>query len=392
MNSMQTDPKQYISQIQQYLSDAKKPLALLLGAGCPMAIYGQTDEPLIPGIAEMTKHVQKELNASEEHKDSFCTVQNNLKADGNDTPTVEDMLTHIRALRAIVGSDKVRGLRAEQLDNLDTAICDHIYEIVDKKLPGTETPYHHIASWAKAIFREKPVEIFTTNYDLLMEQAFENIRAPYFDGFSGVQRPRFNYQTMEKDGLPSHWSRLWKLHGSINWYQDMAQDVFRGTTSEEGQRRLIHPSHLKHQESRRMPYLAMFDRLQTFSKNPTAALTICGYSFNDEHINETITQGLQYTQTAVAFALLYGPGKTYQKAFELAKKQPNLNVLALDGGIIGGQEIKWFEKDKESLPTNASEWIQWENSTDDKKKKVAKLTLGDFKMFGLFLKELVGTT
>jgi hypothetical protein len=106
-----------------------------------------------------------------------------------DPDVVEDMLTHIRALRAVAGRDEVRGLSAENLDKLDDAICQIIHGVADKMLPTSETPYHHTASWVDAVRREAPIEIFTTNYDLLMEQAFEDARVPYFDGFAGVRKP-----------------------------------------------------------------------------------------------------------------------------------------------------------------------------------------------------------
>lgn len=59
------------------------------------------------------------------------------------------------------------------LTDLDEQICKAISVEVDKLLPNLETPYHGLAAWAKALKRDKPVHIFTTNYDLLMEQALE---------------------------------------------------------------------------------------------------------------------------------------------------------------------------------------------------------------------------
>lgn len=390
------NPDRQLSFLQQCLSSNKRPLGLFIGAGCPKSIIPDTEEdrPLIPDIAGMSAIVRDKLSRDEEFASLLSTVEEHFRNDGRDVGNVEEMLTHIRALRVVAGKAEVRGLSSEHLDKLDNAICDLIYEVVDKQLPNLTTAYHSLASWTDAVRREYPVEIFTTNYDLLMEQAFEDLRVPYFDGFAGVRRPFFDLRAMENDALPSRWARLWKLHGSINWYQaKTGAGVFRGTAKEEGgAKRVIHPSHLKYQESRRMPYLAMFDRLRAFLKQATASLVLCGYSFHDQHINEVVVQGLESTQTAVSFALLFGKIEGYQEAVSLARGRPNLNLLASDGAVISGKDIKWLERETEGLPAKTEAWLRWiavGGERDDKRR--ADLTIGDFSAFGAFLKELAGT-
>lgn len=392
------DPSRQLSYLQQCLSSNKKPLGVFLGAGCPMSIRVGGAEgnraPLIPDIAGLTRMVREKLIEDPAINPLLKTVEQHFEKDERANPTVEDMLTHIRALRAVAGKDTVRGLSADNLDKLDDTICECIHEIADKMLPSVETPYHHTACWVDAARRGNPIEIFTTNYDLLMEQAFEETRVPYFDGFAGVRKPFFDLRAMEEDMLPPRWARFWKLHGSINWYQVADKGVFRGTSREDGgSMRVIHPSHLKYQESRRMPYLAMMDRLRAFLKQPTSTLILCGYSFRDEHINEVIVQGLQGSQTAIAFALLFERISDYPLAAGLARTRSNLNVLARDGAIIGGQDIVWPEKDKESVSADNGRWLRC-RPVDPKKpegKVSVELALGDFAVFGQLLKELVGT-
>jgi len=384
-----------VEYLQQCLSTDKKPLGFFLGAGCPVSVrVGANGEfPLIPDIAGITKKVCEDLAKSTDCGPLLKIVEEHFKKDGRNNTTVEDMLTHIRALRSVAGKDEVRGLSAEKLDKLDSEICQIIHQVADKMLPNAETPYHRIALWVDAVRRENPIEIFTTNYDLLMEQAFEDSHVPYFDGFAGVRKPFFDLRAMEEDMLPPRWARLWKLHGSVNWYQVANNGVFRGTTNDEGgSKRVIHPSHLKYQESRRMPYLAMIDRLRAFLKQPTATLVLCGYSFRDEHINEVIVQGLQSTQSAIAFALLFDEIKGYSQAVTLATRRSNLNILAQDSAVIGGQESKWLEKDVDAVSSDNGKWVKWVlvDSAKENGKRKAEFTLGDFAVFGQFLLELVG--
>ena len=388
------NPNRQIGYLQQCLASDKKPLGIFLGAGCPMAIRSGIDgNPLIPDIAGLTQIVRIELAKCKDCGPLLVIVEDHFKKDGRNETSVEDMLTHIRALRAAAGNDEVRGLSAKDLDDLDDRICQIIHAVADKNLPKEETPYHQIASWVEAVPREDPVEIFTPNYDLLMEQGLEDLRVPYFDGFAGVRKPFFDLRAMEEDKLPSRWARLWKLHGSINWYQG-EKGVFRGTTKEEsGSKRVIHPSHLKYEESRRMPYLAMMDRIRAFLKQPTAALIVCGYSFRDEHINEVIVQGLEATPKAMAFGLLFGPIASYPKAVALAQRRSNLSLLARDASVISGQQCKWTEADPEAISSCSTEWVSWKPLTPGVEgcKQKAEFMLGNFVAFGNFLKELEGT-
>jgi hypothetical protein len=389
------DPYKQIGYLQQCLSSDKKPLGIFLGAGCPMAIRLATEgnPPLIPDIAGITIAVRDRLSQCKDCRPLLKIVEDNFQKDQRTDANVEDMLSHIRALRTVAGNDAVRGLCAANLDTLDETICQAIHDLADKALPDSETPYHRVAAWVDGIGRDKPVEIFTTNYDLLMEQALEDCRVPYFDGFAGARKPFFDIRAMESDdALPPRWTRLWKLHGSINWYQVAGKGVFRGATKEAGTKRVIHPSHLKYEESRRMPYLAMIDRLRAFMKQSTATLVISGYSFRDEHLNEVIVQGLQNTQTAIAFALLFDEMEKYPQAVKLASERSNLTLLARDGAVISSREAKWPEKETEAVSSDTGKWVKWTASdpAHENSKRSAEFQLGDYATFGQFLHELIG--
>lgn len=346
-----------------------------------------TTEPLIPDIAGMTAKVCTLLRASPK-KPLLDLIEGHFKADGSAAPTIESLLSHIRALRQVAGSDEVRGCKGKDLDDLDTEICNHIAALAQRELPDRRTAFHKLAIWIGAISRSYPVELFTTNYDLLLEQALEDTRVPYFDGFVGANKTFFDLQAIEDDVLPTRWARLWKIHGSLNWFAEKDGSIHRGEV--KGQRRVIYPSHLKYDESRRMPYLAMIDRLRAFLKQPTTALIVAGYSFNDKHLNDVIIQGLQGNATAVTFALLFGPLKNYGAAADLATNRSNLNLFATDEAVIGTKRAPWtMAREANSCPKDsvAVTWI------DDPTKvgfRNSSFTLGDFGKLGSFLEELIG--
>ena len=399
MTANTADPTTQVNLLQQCLAGNKKPIGFLLGAGCPVAIRVRDttegpDRPLIPDVATLTQKVRECIESSSELSAPFACIEEHLRQDQSGQATVEDMLTHIRSLAAVAGQEEVRGLTAQQLSLLDNGICGVIHDLVGQELPTRDTPYHSVAKWIGSVRREHPIEIFTPNYDLLLEQALEETRTPYFDGFPGVRSPLFDASSVDDARLPSHWARIWKLHGSINWYQNTDGDVFRSTTSEGHVRRVIHPSHLKHEESRRMPYLAMLDRLRNFLREPTGALILCGYSFRDGHINDTIAQGLLYTRTSIAYALLFGNAMEYPRAVAMAKNHPNLNLLASDGGIVSGQAVEWLRPDPGAGLELSGPAIQW--CTSDENDKAAhqrgRCRLGDFAVLAEFLGGLYGAT
>jgi hypothetical protein len=344
-------------------------------------------KPLIPDISGLTLAVKSKV-CSDNNDEVWQKICDQLKADGNSNPNIEDILSRVRGLKEYAGGVGVLGLTRDKLDVVEKRICEEIKKCVSKKLPNKTTPYHNLASWISAADRSEPVEIFTTNYDLLMEQALEDFRVPFFDGFIGSCQPFFDPYAIEFDNLPPRWARLWKIHGSINWRQENLM-VWRSDV-ETGGDVVIHPSHLKYEQSRKMPYLAMMDRLKKFLNTPSSALIIVGYSFGDQHLNDVIVQGLQGTPSATVFALLYGELNAYIDAVNLAKQRGNLSLIASDGGIIGTKETLWKESSVQPESDSRLNVVEWSRKKRDNDVWRASFKLGDFIFFGLFLQEISG--
>lgn len=400
------DIQRQVGYIQQTLAQNKKPIGIFIAAGCPLSIrVNERDEgdkkitdPLIPDVAGLTNIITKKLSSGDAGNPSNCDkLIFQMKADGVENPNIEDILTEVRALKQVAGKGKVRDFIEKDLGDLEKAICEIISAEVDKELPGEDSPYHNIAIWSRSIDREKPVHVFTTNYDLLIEQAFEEEACPYFDGFIGAKKAFFDLGAVENEYLlHPRWSRLWKIHGSINWRLDSKKNVIRSYKKEENESYLIYPSHLKYDQSRKMPYLAMLDRLKEFLMTGSAALFICGYSFSDDHINDLMVQALRNNPTAMTFAFLYGKldDPKYKKAKECAKSVSNLSIIAFDKAIIGRNEGELVLKDDSILSEIPGHVVvsckaEIDDGSDNKTERHwHELRLGDFAKFGEFLREL----
>jgi SIR2-like domain len=380
-------PYRQATLLQQALVSDKMRVAFFLGAGCPVAIRvpnGEGTKPLIPDVRGLTKQVVASL-AGSQYKESFASVSKRLAGNDKDKPNVEEILSQVRALREVAGNHSIDGLTRPALEDLDAEICRLTTEVLQVRLPADDTPYHCLAKWIGGIRRAFPVEIFTSNYDLLTEQALEQSYVPYFDGFVGVDRAFFDLTSMEQDKLPSRWARLWKVHGSINWWRTPTGRVERRPKAEgECDQQMIYPSHLKYWESRRMPYFAMLDRLKSFLAQGQGVLVTCGYSFSDEHLNEVILQGLNSNSTAVCFGLLFGDRTKADVA--VRRGQANLSLLGVDGAVLGTIDRNWRSDEKTEHPLHglAAQALQMGARTDAPAER-CKFLLGDFRSFGLFL-------
>lgn len=392
----------FARQIAQILSVEKLHLGFFLGAGCPVsikvpAIAEGEDEPiqvpLIPDVSGLTKVVIAELEPHDELGAGFQKVLGALKADGVAEPNIEQILGFVRTLVAAAGSGVVRDLESGVLKRIDKEICSSIREKVDKRLPAHDNGYHALAQFVVPR-RKNSIEIFTTNYDLLMEQALESAGVPFFDGFVGSHHPFFDLVAIEQDVLPVRWARLWKLHGSINWRRpDESSRVCRTLSPEMGGDLLIHPSHQKFDDSRRMPYLALIDRLRSFLRNnqQPVALMLHGFSFSDDHLNAAIEEGLRANPHAACFALQFANLESYPGAIKLAGRCSNLTVFARDKVIAKGVAKTW-EVVQSPMNYAISELFDWDQTALEgaSTSTNAYLRLGDFAKFGIFLRSLIG--
>ncbi|WNV04032.1 SIR2 family protein [Candidatus Methylospira mobilis] len=372
--------------LQQALAPDKMRIAFFLGAGCPYSIQipdGTETKPLIPDIRGLTELVSSKMSAAAQHKMNYATLLKRFDDGALTKPTIEDILSHIRALQEVVRNGEIDGLNKTTLAALDAEICSITTDVVGVALPESNTPYHQLATWIGGIQRTHPIEVFTPNYDLLVEQALESHKVPYFDGFVGSKQAFFDLTSMENELLPPRWGRLWKIHGSVNWWRTPNDEVVRREGHAVGDRQMIYPSHLKYDQSRRMPYLAMLDRLRAFLARGQAVLVTCGYSFADVHLNEVIFQGLRSNPTAICFGLLFGSRSGYADTTAKARTIPNLSLLAADGAVLGTSERDW-RRDEQTEHALHGISITKEEASDTTTKS-CKFLLGDFNYFGNFL-------
>ena len=397
------NPIQHLKYLRQSLSQDNESIGFFISAGCPLSIVMPDEKwPLIPDVENLTSFINDELKDNEKYSVLLTEL---AKAEKN-IENVEDILSFLRSLLLVSKGGDVRGLSEKELLELEQCVCSKIVQKLDVNLPDHETPYHRLCNWIRSIDRKIAVEIFTTNYDLLMEQALEELEVPYFDGFVGSRRSFFDLRAVEDNLIPTHWSRLWKIHGSINWYQERIEDekkVYRSSEIKKDASYLIYPSHLKYEESRKMPYLALIDQLNRFLRKKSSFLILAGYSFHDGHLNDTIVNALKANPTAMVLGLMYDRYEDkiegtedlverYREAYKIAKKQHNLNIWTFDKAIIGTNLGCWNKtpaKDDDDM--DLLKFVCSEKKADGTGKPEDLIKLGDFSELTNFLKKIIGT-
>ncbi|GEM_PF-121945 len=367
------NPDQYMIELRTIVAQGKKKIGFLVGSGAAAGLKSpNTDEALIPAMAGLTKLVLEKLPEK-----YTATIEQILsEADGIN---IEGLLSYVRSLSRVIGPAKVKGLNGEEFASLSNDICNEIGKIVNVSLPLDDTPFQHIVNWIVGLDRDHPVEIFTTNYDLLFEESFERSRAPFFDGFSGVKEPFFDSVAVANDDLPPRWSRLWKLHGSLGWKSNTSGETIR--TGEASASNLIFPEHLKYDQTQKAPYVALFDRLQKFIQQDDALLIATGFSFDDAHVSAKIDEALAANPSASVFAFQFRPLEQELSASNIAEKRPNFSVYSPDKAIINGVAGNWRPGDPPSRDWHAIRSTYWAKIGDE----TPKFLLGDFSALARFL-------
>ncbi|MDI6808882.1 MAG: SIR2 family protein [Candidatus Eisenbacteria bacterium] len=201
------------------------------------------------------------------------------------------------------------------IDRLILEIKRGLTSLVDLPTRGKEAALKDHRRLIRKILTRPPnlrrANLFTLNYDTLIERAADAEGAVLVDGFVGTLRRIFRPESYDLDfyfpaqtteGRVHRFDRalhLYKLHGSITWHRCVADwenpyGVFATFCNQETPEDdvLIYPSPLKYGQALGLPYSELFRRLGSVIAQPQSVLFTVGYGFGDEHVNALIRQAL----------------------------------------------------------------------------------------------------
>lgn len=391
------DPRREIEKLRSHLASHDKPIVFLIGAGASCAVEGTDGAQLIPAIGDLGNRCRDAV-----HKlgGDYVTAWASIVAEieSRRPCNIEEILSSVRRKIAAVGpGDRLAGLDHDELMRFEGAIRRSIAEAAtpaEVRVPVALPQHHQLARWIRRTDRSVPVEIFTTNYDTLLERGLEDERVAHFDGFVGSRRPFFLGASLEHDSFApgSRWARLWKVHGSVNWSWDGRDDVrrriVRGSEGVDGE--LILPSSHKYDESRKQPYTAMLERLKrVLLEREDVLLVTIGYSFGDDHINAVVFDALGIKDRLHVVSLQFGDVAEDHVLHVEAERHKNLLVYGRSRAIVGGEPGRWLLHEPVDRAMAGLLDIPFDSDGSESLEEEAMLTgafrLGDFVWFGAFL-------
>lgn len=371
-----------MDEIKKALSYSKR-IGFFFGAGSSCA-FG------LPNVITLTNEVEK--NLSVEDKVTFQKIKvvlQDLHPGAGISISIEDILNYIRQIRDI--TDEREDKRYEDISGklakeLDETICKQIYQIIKSYEDRADvSELRKFFAWLDMIDRTYSKEVFTTNYDMLLEKSMEANYIPYFDGFVGSYEPFFWPESIDKfvgtNDMTSSWIRLWKIHGSLNWkytqdkYHTMSKIVRTAKLDAPENELLIYPSKEKYNLSRKQPFIAYFDRLKKYLLQGELLFVFSGYSFSDQHINDIIFNCLRENQRLYALVLCYSDGQV-EDMKEYAESYLNLCVMGPKKVLVNGNYFDWIYD--ENVGDVDGTDLYWDKATSN-------FILGDFNKLIEFL-------
>ena len=252
---------------------------------------------------------------------------------GRTAPNIED---RIRAALQLIGGLEVLGDAAAKtwVSALDEALLGLVHDVLRSerevddavRAGSTEGVLAHrllvsfLLTFASRTASRERLNLFTTNYDRLVEFGCDLAGLRPLDRFVGALEPVFRASRLDVDlhynppgirGEPRYLEgvlRLGKIHGSLDWRfkNDQlrrvslpfgAADDHPSVPKHPGKGLMIYPNPAKDLETLQYPYAELFRDLSAALCRPNSALVSYGYGFGDDHINRVIADMLSIPST-----------------------------------------------------------------------------------------------
>lgn len=335
------DPSEFRGQVEPWLSSVfqTEHLSLLLGSGFTIGIAAIADVTAtamspIAWTWKLTKEFT-ESDATELEAAIRSAAQESAKRVGRGNPNIEDELRSAMALLSgleVLGDERrsaVEGVINSVLTSwlksvlaTERALNTAFLSDSEKGLRAQQALTSFLLSFASRTASRERLNVFTSNYDRLVECGCDLAGLRVVDRFVGVLTPMFRSSRVDVDlhynppgirGEPRYLEgviRIGKLHGSLDWrfegddvrriglrfgapdgHPEMPKDPFNTV--------MIYPNPAKDVETYEFPYAEIFRDFSAALCRPNASLVTYGYGFGDDHINRVIRHMLSLSSTHV---------------------------------------------------------------------------------------------
>lgn len=333
-------------------------LALLAGSGLTHAVHYLAAGKGAAGMGAVAfSNYQNEISN---------TAQDAANKAGREKGNLEDQLRVanelLRGLEILSKADDVEKLEKDLtgiLDAFSKSILQSERGIATAEEARREQAFNtlitFLMSFASRTGVRDRLNIFTTNYDRLIEAGAELAGLHLLDRFLGNLTPIFRSSRLDLDmhynppgirGEPRYLegvARFTKLHGSVDWVQT-GSDIRRiglpfgaetvqpflkapGLEGASAHALMIYPNAAKDRETSDYPYVELFRDLAAAICRPNSTLVTYGYSFGDEHINRVIRDMLTIPSTHLVVISFDDPLGRIMRTYDELGRPPQISLM-----------------------------------------------------------------
>ncbi len=277
---------------------------------------------------------------------------------------IEALLSHVLLV------EKADEKKAKDLKPLRNNLEKIIREACKLTLDNSNAPHKTFLDKITARkANESRVQLFTTNYDTLFEQAAQRGGYVVIDGFS-FSFPRtfsgryFDYDIVQREqtrikGEESFVSKvfhLYKMHGSLTWEQNEQGMIQQVNTTETPL--IVYPASDKYESSYEQPYFEMMSRFQQALRRENTLLIVLGFGFRDKHIQNVILEAVNQNPSFQLVIVNYNGNGTINREelkeyFDSNAVKRNVSIVfdTFKGFTENLPENKTYSSNEESIPS-----------------------------------------
>jgi SIR2-like domain len=351
------DPAALRKEIEPWLSAVfqSEHLSLLIGSGLPIAVAAQAG-------ATATEMEPPSFSAPYAEKVSRQAGTLALQAHRG-SPNIED---YVRAALQLLGGldvleDESASTWREEVSNAlgafaasvlttERAIGGAIESRSERGAAAADALVSFLLSFASRAASRERLNLFTTNYDRLIEYGCDLIGLRPLDRFVGGLAPRFRASRLDVDmhynppgirGEPRYLEgvvRLTKLHGSVDWRYEHrelqrvalpfgaeADETWLAAQAYESL--IIYPNPAKDVETLEYPYAELFRDFAAALCRPNSSLVTYGYGFGDDHINRVLADMLTIPSTHLVIIAYDDTGDRIEAFLRSLGREPQISLL-----------------------------------------------------------------
>jgi len=337
-------------------------LSLLTGAGISSAVHYLAEGTTGAGMGNINLSVfQKEIDIKSKEAAK--------RAGRGDEPNIEDQIRTIsellRGLEIYLSiitegnrdkksalKEKVETLKIELQEGIDEFTRNvlkaesNIVSSVNEDAAGYLMNF--MLSFASRIATRERLNLFTINYDRVLEFGAELAGLHLIDRFVGSISPIFRSSRLNIDihynppgirGEPRYLEgvvNFTKLHGSLDWIEHNgvvqrialpygAKDI-KTYNVKEGSL-MIYPNSSKDRETSEYPYVELFRDLASAVIRPNSTVVTYGYSFGDDHINRVLKDMLTIPSTHLVIIAYDDVGDRIKRFYTEVKRHVQISLM-----------------------------------------------------------------